>query len=58
MTHEVLAPAELRLRGFEALVEALGWVHAVRFVQPCEMSRLDSTSERDLILPDLDVDEL
>ena len=58
MTHEVLEPAELRPRGFDALVDALGWVNAVRFVRQYETSRLDCTAERDRILPPWDAEEL
>jgi hypothetical protein len=58
MTHLLLDPAELRLRGFDALVDALGWVNAVRFVQQYETSRLDYTAERDRILPEWDREEL
>jgi len=58
MTHVLLDPAELRHRGFDALVDALGWVNAVRFVQQYETSRLDYTAERDKILPDWDREEL
>lgn len=58
MTHVLLDPAELRHRGFDALVDALGWVNAVRFVQQYETSRLDYTAERDRILPDWDHEEL
>jgi hypothetical protein len=58
MTHMLLDPAELRHRGFDALVDALGWVNAVRFVQQYETSRLDYTAERDRILPEWDREEL
>ena len=58
MNHELLAPVELRLRGFDVLVDALGWVNAVRFVQQYETSRLDYTAERDRILPPWDAAEL
>jgi hypothetical protein len=58
MTHMLLDPAELRHRGFAALVDALGWVNAVRFVQQYETSRLDYTAERDRILPEWDREEL
>jgi hypothetical protein len=51
-------PVALRARGFEALVEALGWVNAVRFLQQYENSSLDSTRERRQILPDWNADEL
>jgi len=33
MSEKLLEPVELRARGFEALVNALGWVNAVRFIQ-------------------------
>ncbi|MFM9059263.1 MAG: hypothetical protein ACKOSQ_09085 [Planctomycetaceae bacterium] len=58
MTHMLLDPAELRHRGFDALVDALGWVNAVRFVQQYETSRLDYTAERDRTLPEWDREEL
>ena len=50
----LLDPVELRRQGFEALVKALGWVNAVRFLQQYETSRLDYTRERDQILPEWD----
>jgi hypothetical protein len=51
-------PVELRRQGFEALVRALGWVNAVRFLQQYETSQLDYTSERDRILPEWDASTL
>lgn len=51
-------PVELRRQGFEALVKALGWVNAVRFLQQYETSRLDYTHERDQILPEWDAEML
>lgn len=51
-------PVELRRRGFEALVAALGWVDAVRFLQQYETSRKDYTTERDRFLPDWDAQTL
>jgi hypothetical protein len=53
-----LEPVELRARGFEALVNALGWVNAVRFTQQYEPSRLNYTAERAHILPDWDAAEM
>jgi hypothetical protein len=53
-----LDPAELRRQGFEALVKALGWVNAVRFLQQYETSKLDYTREREQILPEWDADTL
>lgn len=58
MSDVLLEPAELRSRGFDALVERLGWVNAVRFLQQYEMSRLDYTAERERILPEWKADEL
>lgn len=57
--HAILSdPVELRRQGFEALVHALGWVNAVRFLQQYEASRFDYTRERDKLLPDWDADTL
>jgi hypothetical protein len=58
MSHALLDPAELRQRGFDVLVEALGWVNAVRFMHQYETSRLDYTAEREGILPTWDKSEL
>jgi len=58
MSKTLLEPAELRSRGFDALVDCLGWVNAVRFLQQYETSRLDYTAERDRILPQWKADEL
>jgi hypothetical protein len=58
MSETLLEPVELRSRGFEVLVQSLGWVNAVRFVQQFETSRLDYTRERDAILPDWDAQAL
>jgi hypothetical protein len=57
--HAVLSdPVELRRQGFEALVKALGWVNAVRFLQQYEISRLDYTRERERFLPEWDAQTL
>lgn len=58
MSETLLEPAELRSRGFDALVECLGWVNAVRFLQQYETSRLDYTAERERILPAWQAEEL
>jgi hypothetical protein len=58
VTPSWLAPDGLRRQGFKALVNALGWVNAVGFLQHYETSRLDYTRERDQILPDWDADTL
>jgi hypothetical protein len=47
-------PAELRARGFKALVDGLGWVNAVRFLRQYEPGVGNYTEERDTILPDWD----
>lgn len=54
----IMNPVELRARGFDALVAALGWVNAVRFIQQYEPSRLNYTAERDAILPSWDAMEM
>ena len=51
-------PVVLRRQGFEALVAALGWVNAVRFLQQYETSYLNYTNERDQFLPDWDAGTL
>lgn len=58
MNVALLAPVELRARGCEALVKALGWVNAVRFIQQYESSQLNYTAEREQILPDWSPAEL
>jgi hypothetical protein len=51
MTALIADPVELRQRGFETLVTALGWVNAVRFIQQYEAGRGDYARERDRFLP-------
>ncbi len=58
MTTPWIEPAELRARGFEALVRSLGWVNAVRFIQQYEPSTYNYTAERDGVLPDWEAAEL
>jgi hypothetical protein len=58
MSEELLNPSELREQGFHALVAALGWVNAVRFVQQFDRSKYDYTAEREKILPKWDAQEL
>ena len=58
MSTVLLEPVELRRQGFEALVNSLGWVNAVRFLQQYETSKLDYTAERQLLLPDWDAETL
>jgi hypothetical protein len=58
MTTTLLEPVDLRAQGFEALVKALGWVNAVRFIHQFERSRFDYTAERDALLPAWGPEEL
>ncbi|MBI1849204.1 MAG: hypothetical protein HYR85_02560 [Planctomycetes bacterium] len=58
MTPIIRDPVELRRRGFEVLVEALGWVNAVRFIQQYEGGQGDYTRERHAFLPDWDAETL
>jgi hypothetical protein len=54
MSAVLLEPVELRRQGFEVLVNSLGWVNAVRFLQQYETSKLDYTTERHSVLPEWD----
>ena len=47
-------PTELRQAGFRALVEALGWVNAVRFIRQYDPGSGNYTEERQALLPDCD----
>jgi len=58
MTPYIVDPVELRRRGFDALVDALGWINAVRFIQQYEQGCGDYTKERHEILPDWSAEEL
>ena len=58
MSGVLLEPIELRARGFEAPVEALSWVNAVRFLQQYEKSSLDYTTERRQLLLDWNAEDL
>jgi hypothetical protein len=58
MSTPFLDPVDLRRLGFEALVAALGWVNAVRFIQQYETCRLDYTRERQQLLPDWDAETI
>ena len=50
--------SELRHRGFQALVEALGWVNAVRFLRQYDPGSGNYTEERRTLLPDWDASTL
>jgi hypothetical protein len=54
----LLEPVELRSRGFEVLVQSLGWVNAVRFIHQFERSSQNYTSERETLLPNLSPAEM
>jgi hypothetical protein len=54
----ITCPVELRQQGFTALVAALGWVNAVRFIQQYEVGLGDYTQERQQFLPDWDAETL
>jgi hypothetical protein len=54
MTPLIHDPVDLRNRGFAALVAALGWINAVRFMQQYERHSGDYTKERDQLLPNWD----
>jgi hypothetical protein len=56
LTSSLLNPVELRKQGFAALVKALGWVNAVRFLQQYETGEGDYTKERPSLLPDWDAE--
>ena len=58
MSKTFLEPVELRSRGFDALVDALGWSNAVRLIQQYETTRFDYTEERRRILPAWSPEEL
>ena len=58
MSAIIADPVELRRRGFEALVQALGWVNAVRFLRQYEVGQGDYSRDRDQFLPDWDADTL
>ena len=58
MSSVIADPVELRRRGFEALVQALGWVNAVRFLGQYEVGQGDYTRERNTFLPDWDAETL
>jgi hypothetical protein len=58
MSTALMEPVELRARGFESLVQSLGWVNAVRLIQQYEPSRHNYVLERDAILPNWNAAEL
>ncbi|MGB3495374.1 MAG: hypothetical protein WBA57_21775 [Elainellaceae cyanobacterium] len=53
-----MTPIELTRKGFQALVDALGYVDAVRFLKQFNQGSGDYTQERDQWLDDLSLDEI
>ena len=58
MSRIIVDPVELRRKGFDALVDGLGWINAVRFIQQYEQGSGDYTKERHEILPDWSAEEI
>lgn len=58
MTTLIADPAELRRRGFLALVEKLGWVNAVQFIRQYEAGQGNYAHDRDTFLPSWDAQTL
>jgi hypothetical protein len=58
VSEELLNPGDLRDQGFKALVAALGWVNAVRFMQQFGRSSYNYTDERQHLLPNWNAQEL
>jgi hypothetical protein len=58
MSAVIADPVELRRRGFEVLVQALGWINAVRFLRQYEVGLGDYTHDRDTSLPNWDAETL
>lgn len=53
-----MTPEEIRKEGLKALVERLGVVGAIRFLQQFEIGEGDYTKDREKFLDDKSVDEL
>lgn len=58
MTKLIADPTELWNRGFQALVDALGWRNAVRFLHQSDPGSGNYTEERKDLLPDWDAAKL
>lgn len=56
--NERMTPVELTRKGFKALVEALGYADAVRFIRQFDPGSGDYTEERHRWLDTLTVDEV
>jgi hypothetical protein len=53
-----MTPVELNQKGFKALVDALGYVNAVRFLKQFDNGSGDYTQERHQWLGQLSLDEI
>jgi hypothetical protein len=53
-----MTPVELNRKGFQALVDTLGYVDAVRFIKQFDNGKGDYTQERDRWLNDLTLDNI
>lgn len=58
MIRKNLTPQDIRREGFRALLERLGPVGAIRFIQQYDAGRGDYTAERKSWLGDLTIDEV
>ncbi|MCU0550353.1 MAG: hypothetical protein MUC48_13470 [Leptolyngbya sp. Prado105] len=53
-----MTPIELNYKGFQALVQALGYVDAIRFLKQFDQGSGNYTQERDRWLNDVTLDEI
>jgi len=53
-----LSPHEIRIKGLEALAEALGPVGMIRFLQQFDLGTGDYSKDRGKWLDDLTIDEI
>jgi len=53
-----MTPIELNRKGFKALVDALGYADAIRFIRQLEPGSGDYTKERDSLLNGLTMDDI
>lgn len=54
----ILSPNEIRMKGLEALAEALGPVGMARFLQQFDLGKGDYTKDRRKWLDDLSIDDI
>ncbi|MDY6803301.1 MAG: hypothetical protein SXA11_05775 [Cyanobacteriota bacterium] len=53
-----MTPVELNRKGFEALVDSLGYANAIRFIRQFDSGSGDYTKERDSLLDSLTMDDI